>query len=70
MQYATEELACNVSIEQTAAIDAECSAIPHRIVHAQADAPAEPEVLVELFDELALAANGEEYLHEQRKQGA
>lgn len=68
MQYATEELACDVGAEQTVAIDAEDGAVPHRVIHAQANEPSEQQVVVELLDELALAADREEDLHEQRTQ--
>ena len=68
MQYAPEELACNVGVEQTVAIDAEDGAVPHRVIHAQANEPSEQQVVVELLDELALAADREEDLHEQRTQ--
>ena len=58
MQYATEELASHVGIEQTVAVDAEDGAVPYRFIHAQADKPLEQQVVVDLFDELALAADG------------
>lgn len=66
MQCATAELACDVGIKQTVAIDAEDGAIPHGVIHAQADEAAEQRVVVELFDVLALAAADEEDQHEQR----
>lgn len=46
--------------------DAEDAAVEFRIVYAQADEPTEQEVAAELFDELVLAADREEDLHEQR----
>jgi hypothetical protein len=49
----------------SSSIDAEDGAVPHRVIHAQADEPAEQQVVIELLDELALAANGEKCLQEQ-----
>lgn len=47
------------------AVDAEHRSISHHVVHAQADEPAKQQVVVELLNELALAANGEKDLQEQ-----
>lgn len=65
MQYAKEEPEFEVGIEQMVTIDAEDGVVINRVVHAQADQPAERWVVVALLNELSLAEERAKDLHEQ-----
>ena len=57
----------HVGVQQTVAVLGENRVVPHCIVHAQVNEPAEQQVVVDLLDQQALGANGEEDLSSVRR---
>ena len=68
LQHADEELSRHVGAQQPIAVDAEHRPVPHGVIHAQTDEPAEQQVVFELLHQEPLAAHREERLQQQRSQ--
>src|ERR1019366_7409359 len=63
-----KKLLCHLAVQQPVAVLGEDSMVPNRVVHAQADEPAEQQVVVELLDQLALRAGRVKRLPEKHRQ--
>ena len=66
--HRSKELLRHFAVEQPVAVLGEDRMVPHRVVHAQADKPAEQQVIVKLLDQLPLRAHRVERLQQQRPQ--
>jgi acyl-CoA hydrolase len=62
---AAEEFAHHALLEQAIAVGRKARVVPHRLVHRQADEPAEQHVEIEMLDQGPLGANGEQALQQQ-----
>jgi hypothetical protein len=65
---AAKKLLRHLAVEQPVTVLREHRVVPHRLVHAQANEPAEQQVVVDLLDELALRTDRVERLQQQRPQ--
>ena len=65
LKHAREELARHVGAQQPIPVDAEHRSIPHGVVHAETDEPADQQVVLELLHQQALTAHREERLQQQ-----
>jgi len=67
-QHGAQEGCRNAALEQAVAVLGEGRGIPHRVVDAETDEPAEQEIEVQLLHQLALGPHGVERLQQHRPQ--
>ena len=67
-QHRAQKLGRDLALEQPVAVLGEHGHVPHRVVDAQPDEPAEQEVVVQLLHELPLGADRVERLQQQGPQ--
>jgi hypothetical protein len=58
----------DVALQQPLAVLGEHRHVPHRVVHVQTHKPPKQQVIVQLFHQLPLTANGVQHLQQQRSQ--
>jgi hypothetical protein len=69
-QHGFEELCCDIGVEQSVTVLRECRMIPHGIIDAEPNEPAEQQIVVDLLHQLALGAHRVEGLQQRGAQQA